>query len=240
MLLLLVGLALFAGALEAKALARAPADKLVSSLVFKPGAQAASWYVWAYQADVPDPAETEIPARLCFSREPRDANPTCVSGEAAMRYPPQFVEALSIERILPDAENSSAVLFVAKFNAVGSGSARWITLWGQEGSPSTLGNKLPHVVISEQGEYRILPRTSKGHRGVFVTADYRRVGEESHFATHHFDITIYKLRGDRRAYTKVRTYRTAAKYPSLDDVDAVNVIGPEMAEIEDSLDTFKE
>ena len=73
-----------------------------------------------------------------------------------------------------------------------------------------------------------------------MTADARWETGETHFAPHHFDITVYKLKADRRSYTKVRTYRTAAKYPSLDDVDTINVIGPEMAEIEDALDTFKE
>lgn len=241
-MLLLSALVLVATGLEGPAKVEAVGYKLVSSLLFKRDAEAAAWHVDAYQVDVEDPARTEIPARLCISRTRSGVNPGCYSAEtsrAGFAYACQFVKTLAVVRIVQAQENEMAVLFVAEFSASGSGGLSLISIWGQAGTQPILRNKLPEVSLSEQSEYRIIPVTSRGHRGVFVTADYVLGPGETHFAPHYFAISIYKLRADMNAYLRIESYQTSRKYPSLDE-GTIDVIRYEMREIENRLDRFKE
>jgi hypothetical protein len=233
--LVMVALLISASCSTATAIAGGAGYQLVRSLVFKPGAEAAAWYVKAYQPDVPDLTATDLPAKLCFSQKPDDASPPCFTPEAqvgTVKYAFQSVEALSVEQVFQVNGSESAILFVARFSGGGSGSLRLLSLWKQVGTNQTLTNILPRVLLTEQGEYKILPVTKNGHHGVFVTADYRLDRDESHFSPHHFDISIYQLSAGRDAFAKIGSYETTKKYPSLDDVDEIQVITFEMVEIE--------
>lgn len=94
-------------------------------------------------------------------------------------------------------------------------------------------------VVSEQSEYVALPLTRNGHRGVFVTADYQLSSGETHFSPHHFIVRIFRLNVDRSAFTNVDTYTTARKYPSIDDVDRIEIIRYEMPQIDKRLDRIR-
>jgi hypothetical protein len=84
---------------------------------------------------------------------------------------------------------------------------------------------LPGVTITEQGEYKIWQETAISETALVVTADAVLGDAETHFSRHRFErseLPYYFLRDE---------YITSKKYPSLDEVDSIAVLGQERPEI---------
>jgi hypothetical protein len=124
----------------------------------------------------------------------------------------------------------SLILFSATFSGGGSGSLDELALLRYE-RDGTLRNLLPVVKLTEQGEHAIWQLPSISPMPVLVTADYVWGKGETHFAQHLFEISAYLYDLASQSYAGKIRYRTSHRYPSLDEVDQVNVLTPERAEI---------
>jgi hypothetical protein len=132
---------------------------------------------------------------------------------------------------LPQAQSETWFLFDAMFSGGGSGTlTRYAILRIEDGN---LVNLLPEVSLTNAGEQTIWINPKLSPYPIFVTADFDwdMVAGETHFARHHFFVSVWLLDPKRTLYTKVLTYRTAKKYDSLDNTDTISVITPEHAEI---------
>lgn len=147
----------------------------------------------------------------------------------------QNVKKLSVTPIFKSKEPRNAVLFEAEYSGEGSGSLNLITLWIYDVSSKEFINILPLIQITEQGEYQLL--TAKdGLAGVFITADYIwDVVNETHFSPHKYEIKIYLFDNKKKTYVFKEEYTTKSKYKSLNDVDHIDVIVPEIKKIKSLL-----
>ena len=196
------------------------------------------WTARAYQAQMTDLELSNLPAKLCFSPGENDSKENCFKAVAEVNgtsYSFQFVDSLySIS--LSKINDRQALVFIAKFSGGGSGSLRLVTLWSYDKEVEGFVNVLPIVAISEQGEYKMLPRSKNIRRDVLVTADYVWGERETHFSAHHYQIKVYRYTTTGK-FVLVGTYVTKRKYKSLDDVDKIDVIRHELENVRRNLAT---
>jgi hypothetical protein len=121
------------------------------------------------------------------------------------------------------------VLFTAESSAGGSGSLTILALL--EARDGQVTNLLPKVAVTNQSEYDIwsLPRISA--MPVLVTADFVWAKGETHFSPHRYRITAYAYDKQTGRYIEQVNFTTEKMYPGLDDVNDVDVLKPEKAEI---------
>ncbi len=126
----------------------------------------------------------------------------------------------------------SLILFSGTYNAGGSASLTRLALV-EYGTGGRLTNLLPDVYITEQGERKVWDLPDVSNMPVLLTAEANWVPsvEETRLAPHLFGITAYVFDSKTGKYAKRLEYVTAKKYPSLDDVDVINVLEPERATI---------
>jgi len=97
-------------------------------------------------------------------------------------------------------------------------------------------NLLPAMQLTNQSEYKLwtLPRLSS--LPIVVTADFiwdleamqkSNFAEETHFAAHRYAIFAYVFDKNSGHYLQKVHYLTTKKYPGLNDVDEVKVLGGE-------------
>jgi hypothetical protein len=75
------------------------------------------------------------------------------------------------------------------------------------------------------------PGYSSSSFPILVTADFYWMDGETHFAKHSYTVSAYRFNVQTDRYAKAFSYRTSKKYPGLDEVDQVHVLGPERGEI---------
>ncbi len=70
--------------------------------------------------------------------------------------------------------------------------------------------------------------------GHIITADavWDLAAGETHFARHRFAITVRQFDRTSGFYNDILQYVTSNKYPSLDEVDKIDVIQPELPKIQ--------
>jgi hypothetical protein len=124
----------------------------------------------------------------------------------------------------------SLILFSATFSGGGSGTLDELALLRYE-RDGTMRNLLPVVQLTEQGEHAIWQLPSISPMPVLVTAEYVWGKGETHFEQHLFEIRAYLYDLASQSYAEKIMYRTSRRYPSLDEVDQVNVLTPERNEI---------
>ena len=199
----------------------------------------APWYATAYQ---PKSAEKygNDPALLCFGRERPRPEKSCFSEKKIIRedfvLQYQFVDTLDVVSLAQGPHHEEGVMFVAISSYGGSGWSRRISIWTYSGEKESFINILPSLDISNQGEYRLFPKMKNGLEGILVAADaiVNLNQGESHFSPHKYAIKIYQL-GKSGTFKLAGEYVTKIKYPSLDDTSPIDVIGPELQNIEEYL-----
>jgi hypothetical protein len=134
-------------------------------------------------------------------------------------------------RNLPQTGTTPWFLFDAMFSGGGSGTlTRYAILSTDNGH---IVNLLPDVALTNASEYAIWTNLKLSPYPIVVTADFDwdMAAGETHFAKHHYFVSVWRFDPKRNVYIKALTYRTAKKYDSLDDADTINVIAPERPEI---------
>ncbi|MEW6741103.1 MAG: hypothetical protein AB1325_14535, partial [Nitrospirota bacterium] len=189
------------------------------------------WYATAYQAKTKDLESTELPAKICFAHNSAKQDQFCFETKSN-KYKFQFVETLSIVPLFKKKEPKQGVLFIAKFSGGGSGTLSLITIWSYNMEGKIFINLLPTIVITEQGEYKMLSTMRGGLEGVLVTADYIWGEGETHFSPHRYKISVYQYDEEKKIFKPVGEYVTKTKYKSLDDVDKIDVIRHEIGNIQ--------
>jgi hypothetical protein len=194
-----------------------------------------NWHAIAYEANVEDLTETDLPAKLCFFSDDRSEPEHCFQAVAARKdgtWNCQFVQELSVVPIFDKQHSQQGVLFVPMFSGGGSGTLSLITLWVFNEQKKRFENILPLITITNLGEYKILHGKGDQLDGTLVVADFVWEEGESHFEPHKYDITIYRYNQGDDLFERVGDYVTDKKYEGLDDADNIDVIRHEMKNIE--------
>jgi len=149
-------------------------------------------------------------ARLCS----RDGKPHCFalgeSGEAADHF---GLRAHS-QRLKLRA-GGSVVLFNANTGG-GSGSADRFVLLRSEPN-GNLQNLLPQIIVSNQADVAAWDLPTVSPLPVFLAADYLWGSMEGHYSAHFFEVRIYVYDRTADRYKLRHKYRTAQKYPGIDN-----------------------
>lgn len=98
----------------------------------------------------------------------------------------------------------------------GSGSAdRYVLLRSEP--DGHFKNLLPEIIVTNQADVATWNLPTVSLLPVFVTADYLWEGMEAHYSSHFFEIRIYVYDGAADRYKLRHEYRTAHKYPGIDN-----------------------
>ncbi len=189
------------------------------------------WHVAAFQpegASSPDddPRTGETPAKLCFWYEEEKKFDLCTDSITAYANADTIFRHQTVTELSVLAE-PHVIKFAAQFSGGGSGWLNQISFWRFDRNRDTF-QKAGQITLTEQGEYEWLEHNPQ--RSVLVTADARWDEGETHFSAHKFYIQIYRLTA-QDGLKKTLSYISQSKYPGLDEVDEVDVISHETAEI---------
>jgi hypothetical protein len=215
------------------AFAEAPEYKEVKTLSLKSEFNTVKdWHVTAWQAEGKhypddDPRFGDIPAKICFWNSENKVEERCTKITSALRndtlvYSYQTVGELSVIH-----RPVSLIRFVAKYSGGAIGALNQISFWRYNKKLDSFEQE-GLITLSEQGEYTSIEQGNL--RGTLVTADANWQPDETHFSPHHFYIEAYKYTPNT-GYIKVLGYLTHDKYPSLDDVEKIDVISHETPKI---------
>ena len=178
----------------------------------------------------------KVPAmKLCFWKAQKTGQ-TCFRIEdpeaSDRRYTYDTAGDLKLVRICTHCASTHGLLLEARNSGFDTGSISNISIWTYDQDQDSFVDALKGSIafqIDEQGEYQVF--SSRELEGVIVRAqamiDY---GEETRYSAHRFAIYIYKL-NKKGKYEYIGSYKTKKKYRSLDDVETVSVIKPELRTI---------
>jgi hypothetical protein len=128
-------------------------------------------------------------------------------------------------------DGGSLVFFSAQFSGGGSGTLDRLAIL-QLTTGGKIVNLLPFVGVTNQSERVMWNVPEASNFPILVTADfYWDMDKETHFSRHSYIVTAYHFDATSGQYTEAFSYRTSKKYPGLDEVDRVHVLGPEQVEI---------
>lgn len=124
-----------------------------------------------------------------------------------------------------------AVLFSANVNYSGSG---WTWLWSLLvlNRDGLWQNLFPEITSSNQSEHLFWSSPALSSYKVFTVADFIWAEGETHFSAHRYEVKSYGYCPSTSKYVLLDDFATTRKFPGLDDVDKLNVIQPEMHEIQ--------
>jgi hypothetical protein len=206
------------------------------------------WYATAYDianidevndhcSKYPDECKDEkddLPAmKLCFWHDPENRMELCHRIEdAEPGYTYDRTASLKIKRLCDrHCAHDYGLVLDARNEGFTTGWAGSLSCWVYDRKSRDFVNILPVVGFTEQGEYKILRNLGNGMEAVVVEANHIMDWQkETHYAPHRYVISIYKQNA-KGYYEKIGYYKTTARYPSLDDVDSVHVIIPELDKI---------
>ena len=154
-------------------------------------------------------------ARLCAT----EGKPSCFSlghsgakSEEANSF--YFGLRAKSQRLKLDG-GGSIILFNANCGG-GSGSAdRYVLLRSER--DGHFKNLLPDIVVSNQADVATWNLPTVSLLPIFVTADFLWEGMEGHYSSHFFEIRMYVYDGAADQYKLRHKYRTAHKYPGVDN-----------------------
>jgi hypothetical protein len=130
----------------------------------------------------------------------------------------------------------SIVLFNANRGGGSGSSDRYVLLRAEP--DGRLKNLLPEIIVTNQADVAAWDIPIASPLPVFITADYLWEGMEAHYSSHFFEIRIYVYDGTADRYTLRHKYRTAHKYPGIDNWEqAPEVLARERGKIIEMLGT---
>ena len=193
--------------------------------------------IWEQAPPVADFAS--LPAKLCAALGESTPKEAALCYEARTGKEIFTAEAEAQRFAIRDAPAYEAILFRARTSAGGSGWATLLTLLIPERGSNSWRDLLPEIVFSNQGEYRFLSQATFSSYRLLIVADAHGETGETHFAAHRYRIRTFAYCDDRGSYGLTDQYLTVNKYPSLDEVGKIQVIGPEQQTIERRLQNLK-
>lgn len=124
------------------------------------------------------------------------------------------------------------VLFTGTFSAGGSGTLERLVVLRYEADGS-ITNLLPYVAVTNQSDRAMWQLPEMSPLPILVTADFLwDFGSgETHLSKHFYQIHAYRYDASQDRYVEALSYKTAKRYPGLDDVERVRVLVPEREEI---------
>jgi hypothetical protein len=129
-------------------------------------------------------------------------------------------------------DGGSLVFFSAQFYGGGSGTLDRLAILQLENGGKIV-NLLPFLGVTNQSERAIWNVPEASSFPILVTADfYWEMEKETHFSRHFYIVSAYCFDAKSSRYMEAFSYRTFKKYPGLDEVDRVHVLGPEQAEMQ--------
>ena len=193
------------------------------------------WRLTTYAA--PNAEYSTKPARFCFWRDPAHRHEQCYVAYETLSnnvaYPFQTFKEVSVVPLMENGQIERGVLIVANHSGTQDGLLS-LSVWVyRQGEDRFSIATPPLLVLTWQSDYRVLSKTGQVLKGLLVTANrFWNAGDgERLFAPHRFMVRIYAYDIEHRFYRPLAEYLTARKYKSLDDVEAIDVIVPEMKEI---------
>jgi hypothetical protein len=124
----------------------------------------------------------------------------------------------------------SFVLFSSQFSGGGSGTLDSLAILRFEGDGKIV-NLLPFGGVTNQSDRTMWQIASVSNFPILLTADFYWMEGETHFSKHRYTVTAYRFDPGLDRYVKALSYRTSKKYPGLDEVDRVDVLNTERAQI---------
>ena len=97
----------------------------------------------------------------------------------------------------------------------------------------------PFIGVTNQSDRAVWQIAEASKFPILVTADFYWMDGETHFADHFYTVTAYRFDDEKDRYLEAVSYRTSNKYPGLDKVNQVHVLGSERAEILRRLEAAK-
>jgi hypothetical protein len=171
--------------------------------------------------------------KLCFWKDPEKKMNLCHRiVDARPGFPYERTTSLKIERLCDrGCPIGSGLVLDARNEGFMTGWLGGLSCWIYDKKSRDFVNILPPVRFTEEGECKIIRGLGSGINGVIVEAnplsDWHKEGR---FGPHRYLIVIYKQ--DARGYYKeIGHYKTKDKYLSLDNVESVYVIIPELEKI---------
>ena len=162
------------------------------------------------------------PAQICFGAEIGEHCYTPPENDPPFGLDPKA-------RLVNLDPGRQVVLFAAESSSGGSGSLTILALLDDHDGQVT--NLLPKVALTNQSEYDLWRIPGISPMPILVTADFVWAQGETHFSPHRYRITAYAYDRQAGRYIERVNFTTQAIYPGLDNVDDINVLKPEKAEI---------
>jgi hypothetical protein len=131
---------------------------------------------------------------------------------------------------LPLLDGGSFVFFWSQFSGGGSGTLDRLAILRYEPDRKII-NLLPFVGVTNQSDRAVWQIEKVSRFPILMTADFYWMEGETHFADHFYTIDAYLFDAEKGRYVRAFSYRTSKKYPGLDKVDQIHVLGAERAEI---------
>ena len=107
------------------------------------------------------------------------------------------------------------VLFNANCGGGSGSSDRYVLLRSE--SDGRFKDLLPAIVVSNQADVATWNLPTVSAMPIFVTADFLWEGMEAHYSDHFFEVQIYVYDAATDRYKIRHKYRTAHKYPGIDN-----------------------
>ncbi len=105
----------------------------------------------------------------------------------------------------------------------GSGSAdRYVLLRSEP--DGHIKNLLPEIIVTNQADVSTWDLPTVSSMPVFLTADYIWGGMEGHYGDHFFEVRMYVYDAPTDQYKLSHKYRTAHKYPGVDNWEQAPVV----------------
>ena len=208
-----------------------------------------AWHVSAYTAKDLDAwteavaqgtskDDSDRPLRICFWSDPKRKNAQCQIAQipSTKETGPTFQHLVELKTLCLQAKpvQRMGVLLQAKNEGYGLGLAstglNYASVWAYNPKRARFETVLQPVSYSDQGEFQILPGTGNPSIPLAVVADFVWGDGESRYGRHHFLITLYQLKA-QGLYEYATRYTTQDTYPSLDEVEEIDVISHELSAI---------
>ena len=170
------------------------------------------------------------PAGICFRMPSRKINPS----DSAVY---EFGLHPRSER-LPLSGGGSFIFFSSQFAGGGSGTLDSLAILRYE-ADGKIVDLTPFIGVTNQSDRAVWQIAEASKFPILVTADFYWMDGETHFADHFYTVTAYRFDAEKDRYFEAFSYRTSNKYPGLDKVNQVHVLGSERAEILRRLEAAK-
>lgn len=162
------------------------------------------------------------PVTLCFSTVDIVRNTHC----STVSQNRNNFSLITPKTLIITDNNPPLVEFTVIYSNEGSGALVQYSLWQYESISESFA-PAGEIILSEQGEY-------SAKDDWIYTADAILGAGETHFSPHYFMIKAYRI-DKKNGLVQLIHYLTGGKYPSLDDVEKIDVLSHEKRDIQAKL-----